>query len=186
MFTIADHDVADPHSHPDPPGAFDLRAANFDRITLPDIVLDRFDQPRCGHVEIDRACAQPDPQGAKANAKNNQKDAESSRNPLDPSTAGQPIAKRNEPIAETVPATLLLGQQATRTVMPGLVMLMIPIGIIPLQGLVIGARSIRLWRLISGHCLSVLALTMRMIVTGPSRIDNRRALFCRHRCQSSV
>ncbi|MGM4962914.1 hypothetical protein AB7714_05370 [Tardiphaga sp. 1201_B9_N1_1] len=186
MITVADDDVADTHSHPDPPGAFDLRATNFDRITLPDIVLDRLDQPRCGHVEIDRACAQPDPQGAKANAKNNQKDAENSRDPLDPSTAGQPIANRNQPIAETVPATIFLGQQAACTVMPGLVMLMIPIGIIPLQGLVIGARSIRLWRLISGHCLSVLALTMRMIVTGPSRIDNRRALFCRHRCQSSV
>ncbi|MES2032431.1 MAG: hypothetical protein V4477_24920 [Pseudomonadota bacterium] len=186
MITITHDDVTNPHRHPDPPGAFDLRATDFDRITLPDVVLDRLDQPWCGHVEIDRTCAQSDPQGAKANTTNNQQDAKDSRDPLDPSATGQPIANRNEPVAETVPVAILLGQQAARTVMPRLVMLMIPIGIIPLQGLVIGARSIRLWRLISGHCLSVLALTVRMIVTGPSRIDNRRAPLCRHRCQSPV
>jgi hypothetical protein len=70
-----------------------------------------------------------------------------------------------------MPARAFLRQQAARTVMRSLVMRMIPIGIIPLQGPVISTRSIRLWRLISGHCLSVLALSVRTIITGPSRID---------------
>jgi hypothetical protein len=55
--------------------------------------------------------------------------------------------------------------------MRSLVMLMIPIGIIPLQGLVVGARTLRLWRLIPCHCLSVLALMMRTIASGRARID---------------
>jgi hypothetical protein len=55
--------------------------------------------------------------------------------------------------------------------MRSLVVLVLPIGIIPTQGLVIGARTLRLWRLIPCHCLSVLALNLRTIAAGRSRID---------------
>jgi hypothetical protein len=55
--------------------------------------------------------------------------------------------------------------------MRSLVMLMIPIGIIPLQGLIVCAGTLRLGRLIPCHCLSVLALMMRTIASGRARID---------------
>lgn len=169
MIAVAYDNVTDTHSHPDSSGPLDLRTADLDRIALTDIVLDRFDQPRCGHVEIDRSGAEPDPQGAEADAANDQQNAENRRDPLDPAATGQPIANRNQPIAKLMPACALFGQQTVCTMMRGLVMLMIPIGIIPLQGLVIGARTMRLWRLFPCHCLSELAL--RTIAAGCARID---------------
>jgi hypothetical protein len=44
-----------------------------------------------------------------------------------------------------------------------LVMVLIPIGIFPLRGLHVSTRTRSLGRRISCHCLSVLALTMRLI-----------------------
>jgi hypothetical protein len=50
--------------------------------------------------------------------------------------------------------------------MAGLLMVVIPAGIIPLRKLVVDALIQRLGRLISCHCLSVLALTVRLIAAG--------------------
>src|SRR5438105_11305815 len=70
------------------------------------------------------------------------------------------------------------------------VMLLIPLRIIPVRGLDVGAR-VRplvgsLGRRVPGHCLSVLALVIGSIAAMASPVDRRRALLCRHRCQSSI
>jgi peroxiredoxin Q/BCP len=70
--------------------------------------------------------------------------------------------------------------------MPGLVRVVIPAAIIPLRELVVGALIQSLGRLAYCHCLSVLALTVRLIAAGRTRVNKTEALLFRHRCQSSV
>jgi hypothetical protein len=67
-----------------------------------------------------------------------------------------------------------------------LVMVLIPIGIIPMRGLDVIARIRSLGRRVLCHCLSVLALIVRLIAAKASPVDTCRALLCRHRCQSSI
>jgi hypothetical protein len=51
-----------------------------------------------------------------------------------------------------------------------LVMVLIPIGIIPLRGLHVSARIGSLGRRIPSHCLSVLALVVRLIAAKASPV----------------
>jgi peroxiredoxin Q/BCP len=66
------------------------------------------------------------------------------------------------------------------------IVVVIPNGIIPLRLPGIGADVRRVWRIDFGHCLSVLALRVRSIASGRSRIVAPRALLYRHRCQSLI
>ena len=68
----------------------------------------------------------------------------------------------------------------------GLVVVLIPIGIIPLRRLVFGARIQRFGRLVACHCLSVPALIVKQVAVGILRVDAVRALLSRHRRQSSI
>jgi hypothetical protein len=52
-----------------------------------------------------------------------------------------------------------------------LVMVLIPIGIIPLRGLDVSTRIRSLGRRIPCHCLSVLALMVRLIAATASPVD---------------
>jgi hypothetical protein len=67
-----------------------------------------------------------------------------------------------------------------------LVMVLIPIGIFPLRGLDVSTRTGFLGRRIPCHCLSVLALMVRLIAVKTSLVDTYRAPLYRHRCQSSI
>jgi hypothetical protein len=77
------------------------------------------------------------------------------------------------------------GQQPARAIARRLVMVLIPIGIIPMRGLDVIARIRSLGRRVLCHCLSVLALIVRLIAAKASPVDRYRALS-RHRCQSSI
>jgi hypothetical protein len=59
-------------------------------------------------------------------------------------------------------------------------MKLIPVGLVPLRRLVIGVRIDRLWQLVPSHCLSVLALVMRMIARASAHRSFDGPLF-RHR-----
>jgi hypothetical protein len=61
-------------------------------------------------------------------------------------------------IAEPMKAGARTGQQPARAMARRLVMVLIPIGIIPLRGLDVSTRTRSLGRRIPSHCLSVLAL----------------------------
>ena len=76
MVAIPDHDVADAHRDTDLAGAFDLRAADLDRIAVPDIFLDRGRKPRRRHVEIDGSGAEAPPKPAETNGKDHHQNAD--------------------------------------------------------------------------------------------------------------
>ena len=53
-----------------------------------------------------------------------------------------------------------------------LVMVLIPVGIIPLRGLVIGTRMFPLGRPIDSHCLSVLAPVVGLVAAKAVPVDD--------------
>ena len=68
-FAIPDDDVADAHRDANPAGAFNLRAADLNRIAVADIFLDRGRKPGRRHIEVDRPGAEPPPQPDETPAK---------------------------------------------------------------------------------------------------------------------
>ena len=79
MIAIPDNDIADTDGDADPPGSFDLRAADLDGVAVTDIFLDRRGQPRRGHLKIDRTRAKPPPQPAKAYREDHHQDRDHNR-----------------------------------------------------------------------------------------------------------
>jgi hypothetical protein len=74
-------------------------------------------------------------------------------------------------IAEPMKTGIRAGQQPARAMARRLVMVLIPIGIIPLRGLDVSTRTRPLGRRIASHCLSVLALIARLIAAKASPVD---------------
>ena len=182
---VADHDVTDTHRNPDSSRPLDLRAADFDRIAVADIVLDGGRKPRRRHVEIDRPGAEPPPQPAETAHEDHRQHGDHDGHALDPAFAGQPPLQRCKPVAEPVKSGTGTGQQPARAGARRLVVLLVPAGrIIPMRDLSLGTRIRPLGRSIPSHCLSVLAV--RLIAVKDAPIDRYRALLCRHRCQSSI
>jgi hypothetical protein len=90
------------------------------------------------------------------------------------------LAKAPQSITEPMKAGIGLRQQPARTMARRLVMFLIPTGIIPLRELDVSARIRLLGRRIPCHCLSVLALIVRLIAAKASPVGTQRALLCRH------
>jgi len=107
-------------------------------FAVTDIFLDRGREPWRRHFKIDRACAKPPPQRAKASGEDDQQNSDDDREPLHPSFAHQPLPQRVETVSEPVKAEVRSRQQAARA-MAGLLMVVIPAGIIPLRKLVVDA-----------------------------------------------
>src|SRR6266404_2914496 len=185
MVTIPHNDIADAHSDSDPARTLDLRAAHFDGIAVTDIFLDRRGQPWRGHLEIDRTGAEPPPQSAEAPGEDHHQNRDHHGKALYPAFPSEPSTERSEVIAEPMKTGARPGQQPARAIARRLVMVLIPIGIIPKRGLDVIARIRSLGRRVLCHCLSVLALIVRLIAAKASPVDTCRALLCRHRCQSS-
>src|SRR5216684_3279582 len=161
MIAVADNDIADTDGDADPPGSFDLRAADLDGVAVTDIFLDRRRQPRRGHLKIDRTRAKPPPQPAKAYREDHHQDRDHNREAFYPTFCCKPSPQRSSVIA-VKPGTWI-GQQPARAMARRLVMVLIPTGIIPLRGLGVSARSRSLGRRIPCHCLSVRTLIVRLI-----------------------
>jgi hypothetical protein len=74
-------------------------------------------------------------------------------------------------IAEPMKNRVRPGQQPARAMARRLVMVLIPIGIIPLRGLEASTPIRSLGRRIPCHCLSVLTLMVRLIAAEASPVD---------------
>jgi hypothetical protein len=171
MVAIPDDDVADAHGDADPAGALDLRTAHFDGIAVADIFLDRGGEPGRRHLEIDRTCAKPPPQPAEAAGEDHHQKRDHDGEALYPAFGREPSPQRLEAIAESVKTGARPGQQPARAKARRLILVLIPIGIIPLREPdVVGARTRPLGRRIPCHCLSVLALIARLIAA-KARVD---------------
>ena len=171
MVAIPDDDVTETHRDADPAGALDLRATHLDRVAVTDIFLDRRSQPGRRHFEIDRTCAKPPPQPAEAACEDHDQRRDHDGQALYPAFAREPSAQRFEAIAEPMKTGVRPGQQPARAMARRLVMVLIPIGIIPLRELdVVSTRTRPLGRCIACHCLSVLAPIVRLIAAA-ARVD---------------
>jgi hypothetical protein len=136
-----------------------------------DIFLDRRGQPWRGHLEIDRTGAEPPPQSAEAACEDHHQSRDHDGKALYPAFTGEPSAQRSKVIAEPMKNRVRPGQQPARAMARRLVMVLIPIGIIPLRGLDVSTRIRSLGRRILCHCLSVLALMVRLIAAKASPVD---------------
>ena len=141
MVAIPDDDVADAHGDADPAGALDLRAADLDGVAVADIFLDRSRKPRRRHVEIDRTGAEPPPQRRRNSRRRSQprRAITTARRLTQRSPASQRLQRR-ELVAEPVKAGIRPRQQPARAMARRLVMVLIPVGIIPLRDLGVGTR----------------------------------------------
>src|SRR6266436_6136075 len=133
MIAVADNDIADTDGDADPPGSFDLRAADLDGVAVTDIFLDRRGQPRRGHLKIDRTRAEPPPQPAEASREDHHQDRDDDGDPFDPAFGGKPPAQRSGIVAGAVKPGSRIGQQPACAMARGIVMVLIPTGIIPLR-----------------------------------------------------
>ncbi len=170
MIAVADDDIADAHGDADPAGSLDLGAADFDSIAVTDILLDRRRQPWRGHLEVDWTSAKPPPQPPEAAGENHHQGRDHDGKALYPPFSRDPSAQRADAIAEPMKTGVRLGQQPARAMARRFVMVLIPIGIIPLRGLGVGTRTSPLGRRIPCHCLSVLALLVRLIAATASPV----------------
>ena len=123
------------------PGPLDLRAADLDGIAVADIFLDRRREPGRGHLEIDRTGAEPPPQPAEAAGEDHHQGRDHDGKALYPAFAREPSPQRCEAIAEPMKTGVRPRQQPARAMTGRLVMVLIPIGIIPLRGLDVSTRT---------------------------------------------
>src|SRR6267378_3277847 len=116
MIAIPDNDIADTDGDADPPGSFDLRAADLDSVAVTDIFLDRRGQPRRSHLKIDRTRAKPPPQPAKAYREDHHQDRDHNRQAFYPTFCCKPSAQSPSIIAEPVKPGTWIGQQPARAI----------------------------------------------------------------------
>ena len=141
MVAIPDDDVADAHGDTDPPRPLDLRAAYLDGVAVADIVLDRRREPWRGHVEIDRAGAEPQPQRGETTGEDHHQGADHDREALHPAFGRKPSPHPCETVTEPMQTGVRSRQQPSRPMTCRLVLVLIPIGIIPLRGLDVGMQT---------------------------------------------
>src|ERR1019366_9309029 len=154
-----------------PAGALDLGPAHLDGIAVTDIFLNRRGQPWRGHLKIDRTGAKPPPQPAEASGKDHHQNRDHHGKAFSPAFPGKPAAQPSDVIAEPMKTGVRPGQQPARAMTRRLVMVLIPIGIIPLRGLDASTRFRPLGRRIPCHCLSVPALIVRLIAAKAWPVD---------------
>src|SRR5258706_1430169 len=126
MVAIPDNDIADAHGDSDSAGTLDLGAAHLDGIAVTDIFLNRRGQPWRGHLEIDRAGAEPPPQSAEADYKDHHQSRDHDGNAPYPAITGKPAAERSEMIAEPLKSGVRSGQQSGPAIARRLVMVLLP------------------------------------------------------------
>src|ERR1700675_288717 len=171
MVAIPDNDVADAHGGADPPRPLDLRAADLDGVAVADIFLDRRREPRRGHFKIDRAGAEAPPQRAETACEDHHQGHDHDGEALHPAFAGEPALYRRDDITEPMQTGIRSRQEPACAMTRRLVMVLIPTGIIQLRGLDVSIRTGTLGRRIASHCLSVLALSVRLIPAKASPVD---------------
>src|SRR4029077_11846539 len=184
MVAVAHDDVADTHGDANSPRTLDLSAAHLDAVAVTDVFLDRRGKPRCGHVEVDGTRTEAPPQAAEAAGENQEQCPQDDRKPSDPAFADEPAPERPGAINEDVEAGVGGRQQPLRAT-ARLVVLVIPVGVIPLRLPGVSAWFRTLWRRAAYHCVSVLALIARLVAAKSPSVDTQRRLPCRHRYQSS-
>src|SRR3984957_6666078 len=102
MIAVPHDDVADAYRDPDTAGPLDLRAADFDRVAVTDIVFDCGREPGRRHVEIDRPGAKPPPQGAEAAGKNHEQRPKDDGDPPEPAPTGKSAPHGPQAVAKQV------------------------------------------------------------------------------------